>query len=111
MSYDISLVHPVTKETLHLDSPHQMAGGTYTLGGTTECHLNVTYNYGKYFGFRSLYGKSGAESIPILEDVISKLGDETDEDYWKPTEGNVKAALIQLLTLAKMRPDGIWNGD
>ena len=29
MSYDISLVDPVTKETLIMDSPHQMRGGTY----------------------------------------------------------------------------------
>ncbi len=32
MSYDISLVDPVTKETLELDAPHQIRGGTYALG-------------------------------------------------------------------------------
>ena len=32
-------------------------------------------------------------------------------NYWEPTEGNVKVALLQLLELAKMRPDGIWDGD
>ena len=34
-----------------------------------------------------------------------------DDDYWKSTEGNAKRSLIQLLTLAKLRPDGIWDGD
>ena len=54
---------------------------------------------------------TGAESVPVLEGAISKLGDDTDEDYWKPTEGNVKQALEQLLALARMRPDGVWAGD
>lgn len=125
MSYDIYLKHPITGDNLHLDNPHQMKGGTYARGGTTECHLNITYNYGalwnKAFGddnesirkysIRDLYGKFGHESIPILEKAISRLGDDVDNDYWKPTEGNVKAALIQLLTLAKLRPDGVWDGD
>lgn len=44
MSYDIRLCDPVTHETLEVDSPHLMAGGTYALGGTTELWLNVTYN-------------------------------------------------------------------
>jgi hypothetical protein len=39
------------------------------------------------------------------------LGDETDPDYWKPAEGNVKRALMQLRALAVMRPDGVWSGD
>ncbi len=38
MSY---LNDPVTGEVLQLDSAHQMTGGTYALGGTMECWLNV----------------------------------------------------------------------
>ena len=41
----------------------------------------------------------------------NQLKDDKTENYWEPTEGNAKAALIQLLALAKMRPDGIWKGD
>lgn len=26
-------------------------------------------------------------------------------------EGNAKRALLQLLTMARMRPDGVWDGD
>ena len=118
MSYDIRLVHPVTKETLTLDSAHFMRGGTYSLFGEREAHLNVTYNYAPHYyrvfgqeGVRALYGKSGAETIPLLEAAIDQLGDDVDDDYWKPTEGNAKAALFQLLALARMRPDGIWAGD
>lgn len=118
MSYDIRLVHSVTKKPLLLDSPHFMRGGTYCLSGEEEAHLNVTYNYAPHYyrvfgqeGIRELYGKSGAETIPLLKAAIDQLGDDVDDDYWKPTEGNAKAALFQLLALAQMRPDGIWEGD
>ena len=117
MSYDIELQYPVTGRTLELDTPHQMHGGTYALGGTKEAELNITYNYAPFYykllgekGIREIYGKTGAETIPILQNAINSLGDDVD-NYWTPTEGNAKRALIQLLTLAKMRPDGVWNGD
>lgn len=136
MSYDISLLDPVSREVIELDHNHHMRGGTYQVGGSNELSLNITYNYSKHYarvfpvvekgdgsdweqmfgggrgeGIRTLYGKTGAESIPILESAIAQLSDETSKDYWEPTEGNAKKALIQLLTMAKMRPDGIWDGD
>lgn len=120
MSYDIKLRDPMTKEVVELDEPHFMQGGTYALGGTTELWLNITYNYAKIYyrddvfgkgGIRTIYGMTGAESIPVLEKAISALGDEIDEDYWKATEGNAKRPLYQLLAMAKMRPDGVWDGD
>jgi hypothetical protein len=118
MSYDISLKDPVTGKTLELDHPHEMRGGTHCVGGTKEAWLNVTYNYAKHFyrvlgknGIRTLYGKTGAETIPMIKEAISKLGDDVDNDYWKPTEGNAKRALYQLLTLARLRPDGVFDGD
>ena len=54
---------------------------------------------------------TGAESIPIFQKAIDALTDEVDPDYWEPTEGNVKKALCQLLSMARMRPDGVWDGD
>ena len=118
MSYDISLLDPMTHLTIELDEPHQMRGGTYMVGGTTLACLNVTYNYARHFrrvlgekGIRSIYGMTGAESIPVLEDAASKLAGDVSDDYWEPTEGNAKRALLQLAALARMRPDGIWDGD
>lgn len=119
MSYDIRLTDPVTGETLLTEAPHQVRGGTYQCGGTTELWLNITYNYWEHFdrtidpekGIRFLYGKTGAESIPILEKAISLLADNVDINYWKPTEGNAKQALFGLLAFARMRPDGVWSGD
>jgi len=117
MSYDISLLDPVTGLVLQSNEPHFMRGGTYCMCGTTDMWLNITYNYARHYdrvmdkGVRSIYGKSGAESIPILQAAIEKLGTDVDEDYWKSTEGNARRALVQLLALAQMRPDGVWGGD
>ena len=140
MSYDISLRDPVTKEIVHFDSPHQMTGGAFAVGGTTEAWLNITYNYAKWYridgvfldkgedhnGIRSIYGLSGAESIPILQHAIQALESMdkniTEEEikdfenrgvtgYWIPTRENAIKPLYQLLAMAKMRPDAIWDGD
>jgi len=54
---------------------------------------------------------SGAESIPVLKSAAEKLGDDVSDNYWEPTEGNAKTALLQLIALAQLRPDGIWAGD
>lgn len=77
-------------------------------------------------GIRMLYGMTGLESIPLLERVINVL-ENLDEDlteeeikeyrrqgaggYWTPTRKNAIKPLYQLLTMAKMRPDGVWEGD
>lgn len=118
MSYDINLCDPVTHETLLSDVKHDMRGGTYCMGGTRDLWLNVTYNYGKIFrkvlgpdGIRAIYGMTGAESIPVLEEAASKLGDDATDNYWEPTEGNAKRPLLQLAAMARIRPDGIWDGD
>lgn len=118
MSYDISLVDAVTGEELSLDWTHEMRGGTYQVGGTRRCWLNVTYNYAPFFrqvlgekGIRTIYGMTGAESVPVLDDAISRLTDDVSDDYWEPCEGNAKRALIQLRELARLRPDGVWDGD
>lgn len=118
MSYDIYLKEPVTKEVIQFDQPHQMKGGTYQIGGATEAWLNITYNYYPHFrrtigekGIRTIYGMTGAESLPILKDAMEQLGDDVHDNYWEPTEGNAKQALAGLVALAQLRPDGIWDGD
>jgi hypothetical protein len=117
MSYDIYLVDE-NKDTIQFDQPHQLKGGTYALGGTTDAHLNITYNYGVHYrrifgpdGIRTLYGKLAKDTIPMLMAGIAALGDDVDPDYWTPTEGNAKKALQNLLTLAQMAPEGRWDGD
>lgn len=140
MSYDIYLIDPVTKETLTTKFKHEMTGGIYAIGGTTKLWLNVTYNYADWYylpgvfakteseskGIRTIYGMTGAESIPVLEKAIAEL-ESLDKDiseeerkeceeqgatgYWMPTRENAIRPLYHLLTMAKIRPDGIWEGD
>ena len=141
MSYDIYLKDPVTKEVIEFDEPHQMKGGMFAVGGTREAWLNITYNYANYYydategddhffgklwydepknlGIRGIYGKTGAESIPMLQDMIERIKKMPDEEcddpdvtgYWKPTTENAIRPLYQLIAIAQMRPDGIWDGD
>lgn len=112
------------------------------------------------YGIRGIYGKTGAESIPMLQDMISRIeekykkdgewidtvreeqrcldlkGREIDlwdaiakkiphktemyevvvnegpnEDYWTSTAANAISPLYKLIAMAKMRPDGVWDGD
>lgn len=118
VSYDIYLNDPETGDAIELDEAQHLQGGTYAIGGTRECWLNVTYNYAPHFyrtmgekGVRSIYGLTGKQSIPLLEAAIAQLGNDTDEDYWKSTEGNAKKALRDLLSLARLKPVGVWGGD
>lgn len=126
MSYDINLLDPITKEVIEINDAHFLRGGTYQMGGSKELTLNITYNYSEILhrviqpkntpseyktGIRSLYGMTALEAVLILEAAISNLKDDVDEDYWKATEGNAKRALNNLLTMCKMRPDAIVDGD
>lgn len=140
MSYDIYFNDPVTKEPIEFDTNHQIAGGTYAVGGTNEAWLNVTYNYADWYykdgvfpeiegekrGIRTIYGMSGAESIPVLKSAIKALESMEDDisyeerrkcedqgatGYWMPTIENAIKPLYQLLAFAQMRPDGMWDGD
>ncbi len=118
MSYDIDLIDPKTREVLEYDKRHFMRGGTYAVGGTREMTLNITYNYAEHYyrifgdeGIRTIYGMTGRESIPILKNAISQLGDDVSDDYWEETEGNAKVALTYLLQFAEDAPEGVWSGD
>ena len=125
MSYDIELRNKHTNEVLFMNDPHFVRGGTVPavmdpVSGELiqdtqrEAHINITYNYGKYYyeatdgdprfahdevsayyadgthgpieteyGIRGLYGKTPAESIPMLTDMISRI-----EKKYKDKDGN-----------------------
>ena len=112
MSYDVDFCDPVSKKVIELDEPHFMRGGTYAIGGTKELMLNITYNYSENyskhnFSINDLDGKTALDVIPELERVIALLGDDVSSNYWDATDGNAKKALIQLLTMCRMRPDAL----
>lgn len=117
MSYDLYLRNSDGQIAVVPDG-HDLRGGIYALGGSAYAEFNITYNYWVHFrrvlgdkGIRTLYGKTGAETVPILQQAIDRLGRDTDPDYWKPTEGNARKALECCLLLARACPDAIWEGD
>ncbi len=119
MSYDIYLCEPGTEEPIELGVRHEVKGGTYLMGGSSEAWLNITYNYGEFYretidseeGIRWIYGKTGAECLPVLQKAVDKLGIKTSSDYWEATSGNAGHALLGLIAFAQARPDGVFRGD
>lgn len=63
MSYDIHLNDPVTKQTIELENPHFMRGGTYAIDGTKELSLNITYNYACVFCRPMFLAKKASEAF------------------------------------------------
>ena len=114
MSYDIDIVDRRNKEVITLDNPHYITGGTYQVGGTKELSMNITFNYSSFInkalkgGIKGLDGKPVADTIPEIEKAILSLKDDAVPDYWAKTEGNARKALINLLKLAKLAPEGEW---
>ena len=122
MSYDIEFCKGDEVCTLPFPPPH---GGTYCASEDyRQAWLNITYNYASVYikyglsidkfnmpkGTRVLEGKTASECVKILISVIPKIGNETDPDYWKPTEGNAKRALVNLLSIAvAVPPDAICH--
>lgn len=118
MSYDIYLTDPVTGETLRTREPHYIAGGSFTFGDTTELWLNITWNYAPFYyrvfgdaGIRTIYGMRGKVSLPLFDWAVRSLRENRDPNYWTATEGNARAALLDLAAFAKLEPNGVWRGD
>ena len=111
MSWWVSLNGP-DGEPLQVD--HFSEGGTFTLGGSSEAHVNITYNYSSLFikagiCIREFTGLNGSHTIPLLEEALKKLDGEPDEDYWRATPGNAAIALRRLLLWARQHPEGTWR--
>lgn len=47
----------------------------------------------------------------MTEEEIQEVEKNDVSGYWLPTRANAIRPLYQLLTLAKLRPDGVWEGD
>ena len=45
------------------------------------------------------------------EEFANLLADDATDNYWDATEGNARRPLLKLAAMARMRPDGIWDGD
>jgi len=107
----------------------------------TEPRLAITYNHNPGYGghyprswVREVYGMTGAESMPILEEILAhleekamtKYGEKLNRDWvaeydagvkgrWKKDglEGlhNAAEPVRTMINFARHDPDGIWQGD
>lgn len=155
MSYDITLNDSLTGEVSKVSRflmtggtvPCRNVNGQLFQNEQTEAWINITYNYAKYYyavtegderfahrrsasgevdyGIRGIYGKTGSESIPLLQLMIDRIheryiysdGKWLDEqendtsDYWKPTAANAIRPLRQMISLAEQCPASVWDGD
>lgn len=90
-------------------------GGMYTLGGSDDAELNVTYNYGRLLNEcglhpdKTLNGRRAGDLIEMMEKARVMLDEPPDKDYWKPTRGNVAVVIRRLLLWARQYPDGVWR--
>lgn len=160
---------PITDATLNITYNYAHYFYEATEGDPRFAHDEVSAYYADgtqgpiqtEYGIRGIYGKSGAESIQMLRDMIDRIegkyksdgnwiettrhrvkyydrdGRELDvvdifgkteesytkseydemisegpnENYWEDTAGNAIRPLWYLLTMAQLRPDGVWEGD
>lgn len=100
------------KESFRNRGKHEIKGGTYCVGGTTEMALNITYNYSDIINRKMeelgilkedsysyayyLNGKTGAETIEPLKKIISSLKDDA-------TEGNAKKSLVWTISVCTVK--------
>lgn len=66
-------------------------------------------DYDVYFKFRDLDGKTGQETIPVLQEAVEKISANTENDYENRIRERMVGILSNLLNLAREHPDGIWR--
>jgi len=69
----------------------------------------IGVNYDPYFKFRDLNGKTGEESISMLEKALDSLSMDIENDYEMLIRERMQGVLSNLLDLAKNNPGGIWK--
>ena len=89
-----------------------------------EERFNVTFNVSPMFyaalpddGIRTIYGKTGAEALPILQEIRAYF--EDNKNYLaslEPSNGwgtfdNTYRCLCKMVRVSMNNPDEIWQGD
>ena len=45
------------------------------------------------------------------EKYVEEISEGPNHDYWEATAANAIKPLYQLMAMAQLRPDGVWDGD
>ena len=69
-----------------------------------------------YSKIRTLYTegesiRSIARRLGVSRQTVKKYCEGDTSNYWESTAANAIKPLYQLIALAKMRPDCVWDGD
>lgn len=121
MSYDIFLVDKDTGKTLYNTTKHNISGTTYAMNGTDELWVNYSYNYREHFqhcfgpdGIHFLQDKVSRSTWSRLMQAMEYLSQYYDitknsSNPWKPYPADAYDAIMNILNLGFMAPDGIWK--
>lgn len=69
----------------------------------------IGINYDNYFRFKELDGKTGKETVPMLEKALERITTEETTDYEQLIVEKMTSTLNTLLEMAKKNPDGAWR--
>jgi len=64
---------------------------------------------GKSYSANEVFGKD--IDYVRIEEIEYEINEGKTSSYWDSTAANALKPIYQLITLAKMRPDCIWDGD
>ena len=73
--------------------------------------LGYEIKHGKYIAFRYKDKQRFTRAKTIGEDYTEDISEGPCDDYWEATAANAIRPLYQLIAMAKLRPDGVWDGD
>lgn len=96
MGYSLWLEDKETGIICRRKKPEVDLGNMLCIGGSDLMEFNITYNYAPYYdkavrfqenGIRTIYGMSGKDSLPLLNELIKDIKDRyTDENgNWSKT--------------------------
>jgi len=73
--------------------------------------LGDTYgiHYNKHFRFKELEGKSGSDSLPMIEQALQAVAADGLDGEEQLVAGRTLQILATLRDMAEKNPDGIWK--
>ena len=100
-----SLYYKIDDERVILDRPHGITGSTYA-PGDCEAYMAITSNYAPFIDINipNLDGMTAKEVADIVFPLCQYMSGERSPNYWEATEGNARAALVDLLHLSLLVP-------
>lgn len=117
MSYDLSLWCPYTDKPIWVGGfKHDLSVGNYSPTDDGTLNFNFLFDFTSALfeylddgvGVASLFGKNGREAAKILRGWL--FDDRKGTNMGPKRLLATRSAIRSLLSLAILRPDGVWHG-